>query len=492
LKVKLILPSLAEASTPLWRPIKYSLFPPLGLATLAALLSANDDVLLVDQHVQTLTLDDRPDLVLIQVYVTNAYRAYAIADHYRRIGSHVALGGLHVTSMPDEAAMHADTIFLGPAEGVFPDFLEDFRSGKAKPRYVGSTRNLLGLPPARRDLIDRSGYLVPNSLVVSRGCPHHCSFCYKDAFFAGGKSFYTQHVDEALAQIAELPGQHLYFLDDHLLGSPRFARSLFDGMRGMGRLFQGAATVDSLIHGDLVERAVDAGLRSIFVGFETLSPASLRQGRKKQNLEQDYAPAVRRMHDLGVKINGSFVFGFDDDDPEVFRRTVAWGVGQGLTTATYHVLTPYPGTALFDDFMRAGRIESFDWSSYDTRQVVFKPMGMAAEELKAGYDWAYQEFYRWRNIAAASAQQTGVEKRLKQFVYTAAWKKLEPVWRVLINSGALNRVLPMLESVLNTHSSHTPAVTVAPGNGDGEAIPDTVFPVKVHSRAQTNLQGHAN
>src|SRR5512133_1293946 len=201
MKVKMILPALTEAKSPFFRPIKYSLFPPLGLATLAGYLSDVDEVTLQDEHVETLDLSDEPDLVVIQVYITSAYRAYGLADHYRRKGAYVCLGGLHVTSLPDEAALHADTIFLGPGEATWPAFLADFRAGAPRRRYFSSVRTLEGLPHIRRDLIKRSFYLVPNSLVVSRGCPHSCDFCYKEAFFQGGKSFYTQSVDDALEEI---------------------------------------------------------------------------------------------------------------------------------------------------------------------------------------------------------------------------------------------------------------------------------------------------
>ena len=282
-RVKLILPALTEATSPYWRPIKYSLFPPLGLATLAAYLDPDCEVTLQDEHVEPLDLDDDPDLVVIQVYITNAYRAYRIADHYRRKGAHVALGGLHVTSLPEEAAPHADTIFLGPGEDTFPQFLRDLAGGAPQSRYESRLRTLDDLPPIRRDLIQRHRYLVPNSIVVSRGCPHHCTFCYKDAFFEGGRSFYTQRVDAALAEIDRLPGRHLYFLDDHLLGNPKFARELFTGMRGMNRVFQGAATVDSILRDDTIELAAAAGLRSLFVGFETLSPRGLAGAGKRQN-----------------------------------------------------------------------------------------------------------------------------------------------------------------------------------------------------------------
>src|SRR5690242_10332934 len=325
LQVKFILPALTEATSPYWRPIKYSLFPPLGLATLAACLRSDDQAESIDEHVQVgaTRTDDHPDLVAIQVYITNAKRAYALADRYRARGIFVILGGLHVTSLPDEASVHADAIVLGPAEDTFPRFLEDFRKRQPLRRYVSTTgRTLDRVPPIRRDLIRRRSYLVPNSIVVTRGCPQHCDFCYKDAFFEGGRGFYTQRVDDALAEIDRLPGRHLYFLDDHLFGDARFASALFSGMRGMGRLFQGAATVDSILRGDLIERAAEAGMRSIFVGFETLAPANLKSSNKRQNLGRDYKSVTDRLHSLGIMINGSFVFGMDDDREDVFRRTV--------------------------------------------------------------------------------------------------------------------------------------------------------------------------
>jgi len=449
MKVKMILPSLTEAESPFWRPIKYSLFPPLGLATLAAYLSADDEIDLQDQHVENLNLNDEPDLVLIQVYITNAFRAYKIADHYKAKGAYVILGGLHVTALPDEAAMHADTIFLGPAEESFPRFLEDFRNKRPEKIYRSLVRTLNNVPQVRRDLIKRERYLVPNSIAVTRGCPHHCDFCYKDAFYAGGKSFYTQRVDEALAEIDNLPGRHLYFLDDHLLGDVRFANHLFEGMRGMNRLFQGAATIDSILNGNLIEKAAEAGLRSVFIGFETFSPENLRQSNKKQNMARSYVEAVNRLHSLGIMINGSFVFGLDSDEKDVFRRTVDWGIENAITTATYHILTPYPGTRLFENMEAEGRIINRNWNLYDTRHVVYKTIGLSAMELEEGYKWAYKEFYRWSNIIEASLGHDSFKHKLKHFFYTGGWKKFEPFWNFIIKTEGLNRMLPLLESILS-------------------------------------------
>lgn len=449
MKVKMILPSLTEAENPYWRPIKYSLFPPLGLATLASYLSEDDEIDLVDQHVEKLKLDDQPDLVIIQVYITNAYRSYEIADFYRAKGCYVCLGGLHVTSLPEEAGLHADSIFLGPGEETFPEFLKDFRNKTLKKRYFSSVRTLEKLPPVRRDLIKRDKYLVPNSIVVTRGCPHHCDFCYKDAFFQGGKSFYTQLVDDALSEIDRLPGRHLYFLDDHLLGNQKFATELFDGMRGMNRVFQGAATVDSILRGNLIEKAAEAGLRSVFVGFETFSEENLKQSNKKQNLKKDYELAVQRLHSLGIMINGSFVFGLDEDDNQVFSRTVDWAVKNAITTSTFHVLTPYPGTKLFQDFENQGRILTKNWDLYDTRNVVYQTKNISAEDLKLGYDWAYKEFYSWSNILKASLNHDSVKHQLKHLFYSGGWKKFEPLWNFIIKTEGLNKMLPLLESLLS-------------------------------------------
>ena len=457
--VKFILPALAEAESPFWRPIKYSLFPPLGLATLAAYLSEEDEAILQDQHVETLDLDDEPDMVIIQVYITNAYRSYQIADHYRKKGAYVCLGGLHVTSLPDEARPHADSIFLGPGEETFPQFLKDYKEGKPKKTYFSSKRTLEGIPQIRRDLIKREKYLVPNSIVVTRGCPHHCDFCYKDAFFEGGKTFYTQLVDDALAEIDRLPGKHLYFLDDHLLGNGKFASALFSGMKGMGRVFQGAATIDSILRGNLIEEAAEAGLRSLFVGFETFSPENLKQSNKKQNLKKDYEAAVNRLHSLGIMINGSFVFGLDDDGPDVFKRTVDWGVQHALTTSTYHILTPYPGTRLFKDMDAAGRITTRNWDLYDTRHVVYETTRISPEELKHGYDWAYKSFYSWPNIVKASLKHSSHKHKLKHFLYTGGWKKFEPLWNFIIKTGVLNEMRPLLEAILSKVKTERPSAS---------------------------------
>jgi len=411
-------------------------------------------VRIVDEHVEKLHLDDEPDLVVVQVYITSAYRSYEIADHYRRCGAYVVLGGLHVTSLPEEAAAHADTIFLGPGEDTWPQFLKDYRNGRPARRYQSHNRSLIDLPTIRRDLINRRLYLVPNSIVVSRGCPYVCDFCYKEAFFEGGRSFYTQSVDAALAEIERLPGRHLYFLDDHLFGNPHFASSLFDGMRGMDRLWQAAGTVNSVLQPRLLEKAVDCGLRSLFVGFETTSIRNLQSQKKMQNIGRSYEDAVKRLRDLGVMVNGSFVFGMDDDDEDVFKRTVDWAISQGIETATFHILTPYPGTELHRRMQAEDRILHDNWDLYDTRHTVFRPARMAPEQLEAGYWRAYRDFYRWSAIFRGAMTKPAWSGALRHAAYAAGWKKFEPLWDLIIRLRQATAMLPLLETILSEFGKH--------------------------------------
>jgi len=476
--VKFILPALVEAQGKLWRPIKYSLFPPLGLATLAGYLRSDDHGTMVDEHVEPLDTDDYPDIVAIETYVTSAHRCYQIADHYRRRGVHVVLGGLHVTSLPREASAHADTVVMGPGEEAWPRFLRDYRAGLPRRIYRSSRRDLVDLPLPRRDLIKAQNYLVPNSIVVSRGCPHSCDFCYKTSFFRGGRSFYTLVLDRAIEEIGLLKGRHLFFLDDNVFGAPEFARALFSEMRSLGHIWQGASTVRSVLDTTLLDLAVAAGLRSLFVGFESLNDRALMAHRKSHNQYRDYEKAIRVLHDRGVMINASFVFGLDADDPSVFDATVDWAIEMGLETATFHILTPYPGTPLFGRLEKEGRITHRNWDSYDTRHLVFRHPTMSRETVESGYRRAYDRFYSWRGIARSALNKNTWSAKARHMVYTSAWKKIDPFWSLLIRLKRLPRATPMLEAVLRGRQRRPDREKRHAGGEDVCRVADGVRPLR--------------
>ncbi len=450
MKIKFILPALTEAKSVFWRPLKYSLFPPLGLATLAGYANESDDVSIVDEHIENIHLDDTPDIVALEVYITSAYRAYEIADQYRKRGIYVVMGGLHVTSLPQEALSHANSIFLGPGEDTWPSFLKDYRQGKPRQIYQSTERTLAGRPAIRRDLLKRSLYLVPNSLVISRGCPHHCDFCYKNDFFKGGKSFYTDSLEAILSDITSLPGRHLFFLDDNVFANPQIANDLFNEMKGFHRIWQAATTVESLYDKPLVEKARRAGLRSLFIGFETLNQNNLKHQNKLHNLNYNYADAIGFLHDLGIMVNASFVFGMEEDDNDVFEKTAHWAIKQGIETATFHILTPYPGTTLFKRIKSQKHLLTEDWNLYDTRHCVFKHPTLAPAELEAGYWRAYKLFYKWRSIFE-SANKKPLDQWIRHVLYTGGWKKIEPLWDIIIKLKQLAHTVHLLENILDGH-----------------------------------------
>jgi radical SAM superfamily enzyme YgiQ (UPF0313 family) len=207
---------------------------------------------------------------------------------------------------------------------------------------------------------------------------------------------------------------------------------------------------------DLLEKAADCGLRSLFVGFETLNPKNLIKHSKHQNLNRDYTAAIRRLHNAGVMINGSFVFGMDDDDVTVFDRTVEWAIKQGIETATFHILTPYPGTALYERMLAQGRMVTDDWDLFDTRHAVFYPAKMTREALEAGYRHAYRDFYRWSSIFRGALSKDSTIERARHIAYAGGWKKLEPLWDRVIRAKQVKHLLPMLEAILSGFGSHPP------------------------------------
>lgn len=448
MRIKMIRPALEDEKSAYWRSLKYSLFPPMGLAAVAALCQPDDEVTITDEHVEKLDTEDDPELVVLQAFITNAYRTYAIADYYRARGSYVAIGGLHATTLPYEVKEHADTVISGLAEGAFPQFLDDLKRNCARPFYNCVDVDFDTVPLPRRDLYKKENYLVPNSMAFSRGCPHRCKFCYVTSIYPEGKSYYACKIDRILKEIGTLPGRQLYFLDDNLFADKRLARELFREMRGMGRVFQGAVTVKDVLADDLIEQACEAGLRSAFIGFESIRAEGLRQVNKQSNIGQDYKSAINKMDNLGIMINGSFIFGMEGDTAQTFADTADWAVQSGIATATFHILTPYPGTGLYADMKRQGKMVSDNWNDYDTRHLVFRHGTLSKEEMEEGYAAAYKTFYKWRNIFGAARAHEKTNMKIKHVLYAGAWKKLEPVWNFIVKQKLFPPARRALERVL--------------------------------------------
>jgi radical SAM superfamily enzyme YgiQ (UPF0313 family) len=434
-KVLFALPALTEVRSGSYRRIKYARFPPLSLLTLAGLTPEDRYSMLVrDEHVEPVVVDEQVDLVAIQVYISSADRAYELAELYRRRGAKVVLGGLHASSLPLEAARHADAVCIGPAENVWPQILADFEAGRLRKFYRGASRGSAALVPLpRRELMNPRAYLVPNTMVTTRGCPHACAFCYKGAFW-GERYYEARPIAEIERELASLDGPVVFFLDDNLLADRRHGRALFSLLRGSGIVWQAAASLDVVREPRYLDEAYAAGCRSLFVGFESLSPENMGRVNKQVNVVADYAEAVRRFHDAGIMVNGSFVFGFDCDGPDVFARTVDFAVASCIETATFHILTPFPGTPAFARLEREGRLLHRRWPLYDTDHAVFRPRRISPDQLERGHRRAYREFLRYGSILRRSF---GLTAPLKRIAYNVGWMKVDPLWSAIIRLGLM-------------------------------------------------------
>ncbi len=458
-RLLLLLPALQQLRDRPFRLIKYARFPPLSLLTLAGMTPEERwEVVVRDEAVEPLDAPGHFDLVGIQTYISSAPRAYELAALHRARGSLVVLGGLHPTSMPDEAGRHADAVCVGPAETVWPQILADAELGRLQRIYRGSCVGSAALVPLpRRDLLNQRCYLLRHTMVTSRGCPHSCSFCYKAAFW--GEDYYETLTRERIAR--ELDGVDdglVFFLDDNLLGNRRHGRMMLELLQGRGLLWQAAASLDVARDPAYLAAAYQAGCRSLFVGFESLSPASLRAADKRVNLAADYGEAVRRFHDAGIMVNGSFVFGFDGDGPDVFERTVDFAIEHKIETATFHILTPFPGTRAFAALEQDGRLLHRRWEYYDTDHAVFRPARMSPEQLEQGHRWAYEHFLRYGSILRRSVGLPGAAKRV---AYNVAWMKVDPVWELVVRAGLMPWARGLLTRVLGW-ASRRPVALRAP------------------------------
>jgi radical SAM superfamily enzyme YgiQ (UPF0313 family) len=349
------------------------------------------DVRLLDENVEPVDLDTPADWVAITCMTASAPRAYALADEFRQRGLPVVMGGIHPTVLPDEAATHADAVVVGEAELIWREVLDDLAGDRLKPRYqCADYPDLAGLPHPRRDLLRGERYLTINVVQTARGCPNACSFCTVSAVF--GRRYRFRPVAEVTEEVRSLGGW-VGFVDDNITGHPRRAKELFEALIPLRIRWIGQADLTMAKDPELLSLAARSGCKAMFMGLESLSQENLRATGKSPNLGLDMGDAISKIHKSGIEIIGSFVLGLDADDPGVFARTVEFAQRHKLAAAQFSVLTPFPGTAVHEQFERDGRIADHDWSHYTMSNVVFRPQHMTALELEQGQRYAYRRFY---------------------------------------------------------------------------------------------------
>jgi radical SAM superfamily enzyme YgiQ (UPF0313 family) len=431
---------------------KHVLTPTLALTSVAAATPPGWDVALWDENLLQgpPPHEPFPTVVGITVHLTFAERAYALARWYRGRGARVVLGGLHVSSCPEEAAPHADALAIGDGVPLWPRILSDAERGSLAPVYRADfTEPYRDAPFRRRELLPRESFLTTASLMATRGCHNRCDFCYLST--KGVRMPWSvREPEQVVAEWLGTGEPYAVFLDNNLGSDPEHLRRLCSALAPLERIWSAAVSIDVTDDPRLVREMALAGCTGVFVGFETLNDPNLAGARKRTPPAADYARRVEILHDNGIQVNGSFVLGFDDDGPDVFDRTVSWIEANRLECATFHVLTPYPGTPLFRRMEAEGRLLHRDWSLYDTGHVVFRPARMSPEQLAEGYASCYRRLFS----AGSIWRRRPLDRRAvaPYLAMSVLYKRANPLWTYLIRHGLTARVWrPLVEASRRRH-----------------------------------------
>ncbi|MCR4419741.1 MAG: radical SAM protein [Clostridia bacterium] len=399
MRILLIAP---ETPGPKKKKAKVVPFPQLSLPLLAALTPGEHRVRIVDERLEEIPWDEPWDLAGITVMTATAPRAYELARSLRDRRVKVVLGGSHPTALPEEAAQHADSVVIGEAEGLWEELLQDAGRGRLRRFYRRDMPpSLAGLPSPRLDLLT-GRYFLKQVYQTTRGCPHNCTFCSVSTVM--GRKYRHRPVEEVIEEVRRSPGRLVGFLDDNIVGDPAYAEEFFAALAPLKKRWVSQGTVRMAENEELLRRAATSGCLGLFVGLESINEESLRQMRKTFNRIDRYGKLVERFHAHGIMVIGSFVFGFDQDDPSVFKRTLRFIEDTRIDFAQFSILTPLPGTDLFTKLKAEDRIFSYDWSRYDFAHVVYRPARMSPRELQDGYNFVFRSFYSWPRIAKGIAR----------------------------------------------------------------------------------------
>lgn len=414
--------------SPSWLPTFWNggktLAPPMCLPVLASLTPAGVKIHLVDENVEPVDLAEVADLVAISCMTASAPRGYEIADHFRARGVPVVMGGMHPSALPQEAIEHADAVVIGEAENQWPGVFADFAAGRPQQFYRTEQRpELKDLPIPRRDLLRTDRYLTVDLVQTARGCPNGCSFCSVSPIF--GRRYRFRPVPEVIEELSSLRPRWVGFTDDNIVACRTRAKELFEALLPLNLQWVGQGDLSMAGDEELLRLMARSGCTAMFVGLESLSQESLAAANKRANLGIDYERAVATIHRHGIDIIGSFVFGLDPDHPGVFRQTVEFAERVKLAAAQFAVLTPFPGTPLYDQLKEEDRITNPDWSRYTMGHVVYQPRNMTAAELLQGRLYAYRRFYSLPSIGRRTLVRRGGRNRwLVRMIVNLSYRRL--------------------------------------------------------------------
>ncbi|UCB51601.1 MAG: radical SAM protein [Candidatus Zixiibacteriota bacterium] len=388
MRILLLAPSLNKGRS------RFLRMPQLTLGVISALTPPEIEVDVVEEEIEEIDFDKHYDLVGISSMTTSAPRAYQLSAAFRKNGAKVVLGGIHPTVRPEEAIVHCDCVVIGEAEGCWGELIRDFKQNRMKKFYRSFNSDLAEFPIPRLNHNHAPFNVTP--IFCSRGCPYNCEFCSVTDMY--GKKMRHRRVRDIVKEITTRGSKKFFFLDDNIVGDVKFATELFTALSNLKIRWVGQASITLSKNKALLKLAERSGCAGLFIGLESVSPDNLRELRKAPGSATDYGQAIDMIRGEGIMLHASLVFGFDHDDRSIFEKTLEFLEKNKVPSATFNILTPYPGTALFDRFKREGRLLNENWQDYDHRTVVFRPKNLTPEELAEGFIWLGSNFYSKTSI----------------------------------------------------------------------------------------------
>lgn len=396
--------------------------PPLNLGYIASLTPSNWEIQILDENIEQYKSEEA-DLVGLTAMTSNSPRAYELATNFKRKGIPTIMGGIHASMLPDEALRFVDSVVIGEAENVWGEVIKEFENNKLKPKYYGSRTSLERLVYPKRNLYSNK-YKIKGLIQTTRGCPMNCEFCSVTAFNGG---IYRQRpINEVLDELETIDSKLIFFIDDNIIGygkkTEQRAIKLFKGIidRGLDIKWGSQASINFADNKEVLKYAQKSGCFAIFIGFESLNEESLKSMHKIRNLKEGvkkYKDIVKKIQDYGIGISGSFIFGSDEDKRDIFRRTTEFVLDSKLDGSQFSVLTPLPGTRLYERLKKEGRLLKTnypqDWTYYDVAHVVFRPKNMTPSELEEGVLNAYRE---------TTTKPVSIKRSIFSFLRTKNWR----------------------------------------------------------------------
>jgi radical SAM superfamily enzyme YgiQ (UPF0313 family) len=385
-------------------------YPGLGLITVAALTPSEDSVHFIDESVEKINFDKKPDLVGIAVQAPTSPYVYELAAMFRKKGIPVVLGGIHVSLNPEEALPHADAVVIGEAELSWPQLLKDFKRGELKKSYMANgLADFDTSPLPRRELLQNGNYLIPHVVQASKGCPYGCEFCSLHCYV--GQSPRFRNIDSVIEEIQAISGDNILFADDNIYADKEYTSALFHALRPLNRHWVAESTWHIAYDEDVLDMAKKSGCVGLFIGFDSINQQRvMRKIPKSANVEEIYIKAIQNIQKKGIAVVAAFVFGLDNDDLSVFERSLQVVLKGRANLVNFSTLVPYPGTPIYQRLKTEGRIFEKDKSKFISPNVCYEPINMTAKELYEGTIWAQREFYSLSNIVKISfkaAQRLG-------------------------------------------------------------------------------------